>query len=187
MSNIEVTEQLNPIGFYYGDRSFYIGCAVLSPNYSASNPHFSATNDFLTYCPEFEKVLCGQNSYQGLVDRYIEQANHIFDYGLYGTDWFVVVSLYVAHWLYKTLQRVATVEEVPATASLSQMITALTSQQVGVVTEENLGGEVLKYENLLNVKGMENAGDYATTPYGVQLWTIARPYLKLFKMGRYGF
>lgn len=190
MANISVVGQLNPIGFYYNNRGFYVGCVHYGVSF-ANNPEYSLTNDFLAYCPEFRTLLTDGNgneksdAYTTLYDRLVAQANGIFDYRLFGTDWYAVMSYYIAHWFIKAAQRFIAIANVP-NCSPSNIVSALGSLSVGVVTEENLGGEVLKTEPMLNVSGMEGGGDYLSTQYGRALWEIYKPYGKIRFIGRYG-
>ena len=183
MNNM-VIEQLNPLSGKYGNGVLlYCTCQVYSSGkFSETNPSYAST-DFLIYCPEFTNILADP-TYLALFNSLEDMANHCLDYKLFGAQWKMVMSYYIAHYLIKSLERIASVNSID-TANTGQMISNLATQPLGIVIKEDLGGENLSYDNLLEIGTFKDAGDFLTTVYGRTFWDMYIPYGRLRKIGRY--
>lgn len=184
-----VIEQLNPLSGTMTERRAVLAfcCpSYTSGNFSTTNPTYTSAT-FLQYCPEFTQILTGADapsSYLAIYNGLYDMANHCLDYKLFGQQWYILMSYYIAHYFIKALERLASINNI-ASNNYVEMIGALSSQQVGIVTKEDLGGENLSYDAMVSVGIYQNAGEYATTPYGRLFWTMYYPYGKIRKIGRY--
>lgn len=166
--------------------SYYITSNITS-QFSLTNPEYTSSI-FLSYFPEFNDLIGGEEpkpSYVTLFDTYYGMANNSLDFKKFGFDWYFLMSSFIAHYITLSLQRQYSVISSSTTGSTEQLIAALTNIPMGVIIKENVGGEEVQTDNLINVSLFKSAGSYMLTQYGVVFWDRYYGYSRNFIRGVY--
>lgn len=190
-----VVEVLNPMTTFGNNdyvelpksRRACVICNSFSTDFTVTNPEYTSPI-FLSYYPEFNKILGGNNGnsqYVSLFNTFCSMANHCLDYRRFGYDWYYLMSAFIGHYMALALQKLYTVQTNATCSDNLQVIGALANQSVGLAVKESLGGEEIQTEQMINVGLFRNAGNYMTTPYGREFWDKYIGYSRNFIRGVY--
>lgn len=150
------------------------------------NPDYNASY-FTSFMPAFKGLVePAENEdeedkpYHGLFKAYMTVANQKLRYRTFGSDWYLLMSNFIAHHIQLRLQEMANkidnaVEDIEDLANLSQ----------GVMTAGKAGDVSYTINNMLTDKMFGDAGEFNYTRYGKIFWSTYKRYAKLSAVGLY--
>lgn len=156
-------------------------------NFSLTNPPYTSLI-FLSFYPEFKTLFDAPepNVYLVMFNKFANMANHCLNAKRFGEyDWEYLMSAFIAHYITLFLQKMSLINEISPSGDIKNTIMAMGNQSMGLVVEENVGGEQIKVDNMINVGINKDAGLYMSTPYGREFWDKYISYAKLFFRGVY--
>jgi len=140
-----------------------------------NNPTFNYSN-FIAYLPEFTNLVETDKPYNSLFEAYNVIANQKLSYQTFGADWYLLMSLYIAHnmqLIFKTIENKGN-------------YVAIGNDNMAGVIESGKGGEVeYKINPIITDNVFKDAGEFNLTQYGKRFWSTYQLYGRLIGKGLY--